>query len=86
MREKWRRLLVEVKLVPVLTRKDVFEADIYWYWSFREWLCKRDRGETVTSMETPFFISYISIKYDFPWYIQIRQNFNTQFWDIDMHI
>ena len=54
MQRKRSGLLVGVKVVPVLSRKDVFKADI---------------GPLVndcakTSMVAPFIIPYISRKYD----------------------
>ena len=52
MKEKWS--VVGVKLVPVLSRKYLFEADIG--------LFVNDCAKT--SMVPPCFISYISRKYD----------------------
>ena len=61
---KVKRLLVGVKLAPVLSRKDVFEADIGPF--------VNDGAKTsMHAQKRAFFISYISREYDSPWYIQI---------------
>ena len=54
MKEKWSVSGSETG--PSLSRKDVFEADVGLFVN----------DCTKTSMVTPFFISYISRKYDSP--------------------
>ena len=70
MLRKRSGLLVGVKLVPVLSRKDGFEADIGPFVND----CAK------TSMVTPLFLFHIFQEYMIPRDIsKFKQNVNTQF-------